>query len=189
MTNAGPTSRSQAGYSLLEMIFVMGLLVTLSGMAILQINASNPGLKGDGAMRVVLAQLNQARESAITQRRYVRVVFTPPNLVQVLREDTTSTTTVLSSVLLEGGAAFSLMTGLPDSPDAFGNSTAIAFGSVTNVKFSPEGTLVNQDGATANGTAFLAIPQQKLSARAITILGSTGRIRGYRWIGAQWSLV
>ncbi len=27
-------------------------------------------------MRIVLGQLNQARENAITQRRYVRVVFT-----------------------------------------------------------------------------------------------------------------
>jgi len=189
MNAAGSTPSTQAGYSLIEMIVVMGLLVTLSGMAIVQINASNPGLKGDGAMRTVLAQLNQARESAITQRRYVRVVFTPPNLVQVIREDTTTTTTVLSSVLLEGGAAFMLTTGLPDSPDRFGNGTAVAFGSVTNVKFSPEGTLVNQDGATANGSAFLAVPGTSLSARAVTILGSTGRIRGYRWIGSQWSLV
>jgi len=189
MTNRARISSPQAGYSLIEMIFVMGLMVTLSAMAILQINTSSPGLKGDGAMRVVLAQLNQARESAITQRRYVRVVFTSPNLVQQIREDSTSTTTVLSSVLLEGGAAFTLITGLPDSPDHFGNSTAIAFGAVTNVKFAPDGTLVNQDGATANGTAFLALPNRALSARAITILGSTGRIRGYRWVGAQWNLV
>src|SRR5262249_31971208 len=131
----------------------------------------------------------QARESAITQRRYVRVVFTAPNLVQLIREDTTSTTTVLSSVLLEGGASFTLITGLPDSPDSFGNSTPIAFGSASNVKFAPDGTLVNQDGASANGPAFLPLPNQALSARAITILGSTGRIRGYRWAGSQWSLV
>ena len=54
------------------------------------------------------------------------------------------------------------------------------------MKFSPDGTLVNQDGASANGTAFLAIPNQALSARAVTILGSTGRIRGYKWNGSKW---
>jgi hypothetical protein len=158
-------------------------------MAIVQINVSRPGLKGDGAMRIVLGQLNQARENAITQRRYVRVVLTAPNLIQVVREDTTTTTTTLSSVLVEGGAQFTLVSGLPDTPDQFGNSTAISFGSVTNVKFTPEGTLVNQDGASANGTAFLAIPKQPLSARAVTILGSTGRIRGYKWDGSKWSRV
>ena len=158
-------------------------------MAILQINVLKPGLKGDGAMRILLGQLNQARENAITQRRYVRVVFTPPNLVQVVREDTTTTTTTLSTVSMEGGVVFALVGSLPDTPDQFGRTGAIAFGSVTNVKFSPDGMLVNQDGASANGTAFLAIPNQVLSARAVTILGSTGRIRGYKWNGSIWSRV
>jgi Tfp pilus assembly protein FimT len=182
--------RSQAGFSVVEMMFVLGLAAVLAGMATLQLNVSRPGLKGDGAMRVVLGQLNQARETAITQRRYVRIVFTTPNLVQTVREDTTTTTTTLSSVLIEGGVEFGLVSTIsPDTPDAFGKSSAIDFGSVTNVKFTPEGTLVNQDGASTNGTVFLALPNQALSARAVTVLGSTGRVRGYRWDGKNWTLV
>jgi prepilin-type N-terminal cleavage/methylation domain-containing protein len=189
MMKAERSQAEQSGYTIIEMMFALGLVALLSSMAIIQLNISKPGLKGDGAMRIVLGQLNQARENAITQRRYVRVILTTPNLVQIVREDTTTTTTTLSSVLIEGGVQFALMNGLPDTPDQFGKSAAIAFGSVTNVKFSPEGTLVNQDGASANGTAFLAIPNQLLSARAITILGSTGRIRGYKWDGAKWNRV
>jgi Tfp pilus assembly protein FimT len=173
------------------MLFALGLLALLASMAIVQINVSKPGLKGDGAMRTLLGQLTQARENAITQRRYMRVVLTAPNLVQIVREDTTTTTTTLSSVLIEGGVQFALVNGVPDTPDQFavGQNVAIAFGSVINVKFSPEGTLVNQDGASANGTAFLAIPSQARSARAVTILGSTGRIRGYKWNGSTWNRV
>ena len=44
-------------------------------------------LTGDGAMRVVLAQMNQARELAITQRRNMRVTFTGSNVVQIMREE------------------------------------------------------------------------------------------------------
>src|SRR4051812_40596879 len=127
---------AESGYSVIEMMFALGLIALLSSMALFQTNTLKPALKGDGAMRVLLGQLNQARESAITQRRYVRVVLTAPNLVQIVREDTTTTTTSLSTIAIEGGVQFVLVSGLPDTPDQFGNSNAIAFGSVTNVKFS-----------------------------------------------------
>jgi hypothetical protein len=178
-----------AGYSVTEMLFAVALLTLLTSMAIVQINASRPALKGDGAMRIVLGQLTQARESAIAQRRYVRVVLTAPNQIQTVREDSLVSLTTLTSVLMEGGAQFTLIDRLPDTPDGFGNGGAIWFGTAVNVKFTPEGTLVNQDGSPANGTAFLALPGQALSARAITILGSTGRIRAYRWDGSQWTRV
>lgn len=189
MTNVERAHSNQSGYSIVELLFVVGLMALVASMAIVQINVSRPGLKGDAAMRIVLGQITQARENAIRQRRFMRVVLTAPNLIQIVREDTTTTTTTLSSVLIEGGAQFALVNSLPDTPDKFGNGAAIAFGLVTNVKFSPEGLLVNQDGASANGTAFLAIANQALSARAVTILGSTGRIRGYRWDGSKWSRV
>jgi hypothetical protein len=162
-------------------------------MAVLQMNASRPGLKGDGAMRVVLGQMNQARELAITQRRYMRVEFTVPNLIRIVREDTTTApiaTTTLSTVLLEGGVEFALVNGVPDTPDGFGKSTALGFGiAPNNVKFAPDGTLITLTGASANGSLFLSLSNQILSARAVTVLGSTGRVRGYKWDGAKWNVV
>jgi prepilin-type N-terminal cleavage/methylation domain-containing protein len=193
--------RSAAGFSLVEMMIVVGLAAVLTGMAVSQAGISRPGLKGDGGMRVILGVMNQTRQTAIQQRRYVRVVFTTPNLVQVVREDTTSPTvctttcTVLTSAYLEGNVQFGVVSGVVDTPDGFGinsaafNSTPVAFGSVANVKFAPNGTLVNQDGLATNGTVFLAIPGTALSSRAVTVLGATGRVRGYRWDGKQWNVV
>jgi prepilin-type N-terminal cleavage/methylation domain-containing protein len=185
--------RSAAGFSLVEMMIVVGLAAVLTGMAVSQIGTVRPGMKGDGAMRVILGQMNQARQIAIQQRRYVRVVLTSPNLVQLMREDTTTTTSLACpscSAFLEGGVQIVLtrVTGVGlDTPDAF---PVIPFVNVTtNLKFKPDGTLVNQDGASANGTVFLAIPGVALSSRAITILGSTGRVRGYKWDGKNWNVV
>jgi hypothetical protein len=48
---------------------------------------------------------------------------------------------------------------------------------------------VNEIGQTIDGTAFLAIPNADRSARAITVMGATGRIRAYRWDGANWKPV
>ena len=110
MTKAPRSCPSQSGYSIVEMMFVLGLMAVLATMAIVQINVSKPGLKGDGAMRTVLGQLNQARESAITQRRYVRVVLTAPNLIQIVREDTTDDDDdALEPCVIEGGAQFALV--------------------------------------------------------------------------------
>ena len=170
-------------------MLVIGIMAVLAGMAVLQIGASRPGLRGDGAMRVVLGQMNQARELAITQRRYMRVTFVAPNVVQIIRENTNGTTTTLSSVaLFEGGVAFALVPGLPDTPDAFGQASALAFPTPI-VKWTPEGTLISPGGQQANGTVFVSWTQQKLSARAVTVLGSTGRVRGYRWDGKAWRIV
>jgi prepilin-type N-terminal cleavage/methylation domain-containing protein len=186
--DASPRRTFEAGFSLVELMLVVGIIGVLTGMAVLQINAARPGFVGDGAARVILGQMNQAREMAITQRRYMRVVFTAPNVVQIVREDTPATTTTLSSVPVEGGMKFALVPTIPDTPDQFGNSAAVAFGVVTNVKFTPEGTLVNQDGQATNGTVFLSMLNNALSARAITVLGSTGRIRLYKWNGRAWNL-
>ena len=172
------------------MLFVLGIMGVVAAMAGFQMNTARPSMKGDGAMRIVMSQMRMARELAITQRRYMRLSFTDPNKVEILREEVPGpSTTVVGTAVIEGGVEYGLVTGLPDSPDAFGGGAAIDFGIVTNVKFTPDGTLVNQDGATANGSVFLAMPDVARSARAITVLGSTGRIRGYRWDGRSWKMV
>jgi len=185
---------SAAGYSVLELLFVVGIMTILSGMAVVQIGVSRPAALGDGAMRVLLSQMNAARELAITQRRNMRLTFTNANQVQIIREEVPGPTlTTIRSVLFESGIQFVLITGLPDTPDAFGNSGPVVFASATGtppeVKFTPEGVFVNQDGVTLNGSVFVALPAQALSARSVTIFGSTGRIRAYRWDGRAWKPV
>jgi prepilin-type N-terminal cleavage/methylation domain-containing protein len=179
----------QGGFSVLELLIVVAITGVLAAIAGAQIAAMQPSFKADGGMRQILSQINQARELSITQRRYMRVTFTAPNLVQVVREDTTNTTTTLYSARLEGGVQFVLYSGVPDTPDAFGKAAAIDFGTAVTVKFSPDGFLVNQDGQTTNGTVFLAIPQLSRSVRAVTVLGATGRVRGYRWDSRAWKVV
>ena len=182
---------AQAGYSLIELMMVTGIMGILTGIAVVQIGSSKQGLNGDGAMRVVLAQANQARELAITQRRNMRLTFGGGNLVQIIREEVPGPTlTTISAVPFEGGLQFLKIAG--DTPEALGtagNATAVAFGTATEIKFAPDGTLVDQDGLTLNGTVFVALPNQTLSARAVTFFGSTGRIRGYKWDGRSWKVV
>src|SRR2546430_2234472 len=101
---------SRAGFSLTELLIVIAIMGIVTAIAVVQIASTRSGFKGDGAMRVVLAQMNQARELAITQRRNMRLVFTAPNAVAISREEMPwpnplgpPTLTVLSSVHFEGG--------------------------------------------------------------------------------------
>ena len=186
----GSTRRlgSEAGYNLLELLMVVAIMGVLASMAVIQMAASRPGIVGDGAARAIIGQVNQAREMAITQRRFMRIVFSGANTVSIVREDTPLTTTGIGSTMLESGVTYALVTGLPDTPDAFGNSAAVYFGTAVNMKFTPEGILVNENGQIVNGSVFVSLPNQASSARAVTILGSTGRIRLYKWNGKAWVL-
>jgi prepilin-type N-terminal cleavage/methylation domain-containing protein len=179
----------QAGYSIIELLVVVGIASVLSAMAMFEIGNARPAYKGDGAMRVIMAQMNTAREMAITQRRYMEVVFASGNQVQIVRHDAGAATTVLSTIPLEGGVKFALLAAVPDTPDAFGNHSAVDFGSATKFMFGTDGRLIDQGGGLINGTIYLAVPNEPRSQRAVTILGNTGRVRGYKWNGAAWTLV
>jgi len=185
--------RSERGYTTLELLVTVGIMGTIAAMAAVQIGLARPAFKGDGAMRQVMAQLNIARELAITQRRFVQVAFTVDNEVRITRENIPNGTTVVQTTPIEGGMRFGLTPGVPDTPDNFGNAAAVSFGAAALLRFSTDGTLVDQAANPISGSVFLNWPGlgqgQERAARAVTILGATGRIRGYRWDGRNWKRI
>lgn len=192
MSHASRSRVGQAGYSLVEMMIVLGILGIITAISVVTINSSRLGLTGDGAMRVVLAQMNQARELAITQRRNMQLVFVGNNVMQIKREEVPGgALTLISSVSFEGRMQYLRpVASTPENQTTLPATAAVAFGtSATEYKFAPDGTFVDQLGQTLNGTVFVALSNDTLSCRAITVLGSTGRIRAYRWDGGQWKVV
>ena len=86
----------RGGFSLIELMLVLAIMGVVMGMALLQIGQAQPSLKGDGAMRALMAQLNTARELSISQRRQMQVIFTAPSTVQIVRQDVPAGTTSVS---------------------------------------------------------------------------------------------
>lgn len=189
--------RDDRGMSLVEIMVAVAIIGVMTSMAVTQIGRIRPGLEADGAMRTVMAQLNAARELAISQRRRVEVSFANQPIsasdlggwVRVLRYNLPNGTTELANVPFEGGVRYGLWPSVQDTPDGFGNSKAINFGAAATVVFNTEGMLVDTGGNPTNGTLFMLIPNRPGSYRAVTILGSTGRVRGFRWNGGQWTRV
>jgi prepilin-type N-terminal cleavage/methylation domain-containing protein len=180
---------SERGFSLPELMLTIGIIAVISAIAVVQFGTAQQSIKGDGTMRVVLTQINTARELAISQRRNMEIRAAGLNGLQIVRQDVPSGTTIIGTVLFESNAQYVLPGGVPDTPDGFGRTKAFDFGSATSVLFSSDGTCIDQTGNPVNGTIFVGIPGQPLSARAITVLGGTGRVRAYRWNGARWVAV
>jgi Tfp pilus assembly protein FimT len=195
MTCSTHRLRDESGISLVEMMVAVAIIGALTAMTVIQIGAVRPGMQADGAMRVVMAQLNSARETAISQRRRVEVEFFNGYWVKVTRHDEPAGETVLMDVPFEGGVRYGLAQGVQDTPDGFGNQQAVSFGQAIQIMFNTEGMLVDSGGIPINGTVFLMIPTdggggfQQGSYRAVTVLGATGRVRGFRWNGGQWTRV
>ena len=179
--------RPEAGFTLIELLVAVGLIGILSAISVMMMPGVILSAKADSGAARVVSVLRMAREQAIAQRRSVRVTFTPPNRVVISRQEVPGPgTTVINSVPLENGMEFGLFSGIPDTPDAFGNASATSFGLATTIAFTSEGWFVDQNGDPVNGTAFLGKANQPLSARAVTIFGPTALIREWRWNGSQW---
>ena len=141
--------------------------------------------RGDAALAGVTSQLRQARDLAINRRRTIRVDFVALNEVRTTQLDIPSGTTLVNQFFLEGNIQFVQFGTVPDTPDGFGASAAIAFDNETP-NFTVEGMLVDGSGAALSGTVFLGLQNEPLSARAATVFGGIGQVRGYSWNGTSW---
>ncbi len=171
---------------MIEISIVILLISVIAGFALLNIEGVMPGIEANAALRQTVAQLRRGRELAIAQRRNIEVRFVDNNEIQLVRFDVPNGRTVLSAVTLESGIEFLLFGGVPDTPDSFGKAAAVDFGNADTMIFLSDGTLVDAEGNPLHGSVFLGLPDHPETARAVTILGATGRVRGYRWTGSSW---
>ncbi|MGA2984526.1 MAG: prepilin-type N-terminal cleavage/methylation domain-containing protein [Terriglobia bacterium] len=205
--NAG----SDQGFSLMELLTVIAIIGIVSAMALVAFFKELPMIRADSSMELMEAQLRQAREIALDQRRNIQVTFSGTGTMAIVEQTlnvtttpptVTGTTTLGSFVLDPNEMVFTVLTGVPDTPDGFGNTSAVCVTSSgicfnnsacgatpalpCTITFQGDGTVVNSTGTNINGTVFMGTGGNSLTARAVTILGSTGRIKGYRYHGNAW---
>lgn len=176
-----------SGYSMVEMLVVVAFVIILAAMAVVNLMSARQGIRAENALQTVVGQLRLAREIAVDQRQDVLVTFNMPNSFTIQRIDTVNNNLVLlNTLVLPNDFQFMTIPTMPDTPDGFGNASPVMFGNATAIRFRADGTGVDVNLQPVNGTAFFGDPNQTQTMRAVTVLGSTGRIRGYRWTGAQW---
>jgi prepilin-type N-terminal cleavage/methylation domain-containing protein len=184
--------RSQRGFSLLEILTAVAVISVVLGMAMLNYGSILPNFKANSAMDQLLYQLRSARERAIAHRREVQVQFIGTNQLQITEIWPVGTAPVDKPVSFEGGAQFIVFPSVTDlpAPFNFGNTAPVYFEGLSGgppiMKFSTTGAFIDGGNTLVNGTVFMGIPGKPSTARAISILGATGRVREYHWDGSQW---
>ncbi len=186
--------RRESGFTLVESVIAVAIIGIVMSVAVIGMSSILPTYRANEAMNQVFSQLRGARERAISQRRNVQVQFIGTNQMQLTEIGRLGTAnTVFPVVSWEGGAVFSRFAALPDTPMGFGTCGAagpVCFeninGGPPTMTFTPSGTFIDGGNTVVDGTVFLGIAGSPMSARAVTVLGSTGRVRQYHWNGTTW---
>jgi hypothetical protein len=153
--------------------------------------------RADAAASVVTTQLRAARQLAVSRRHNVQVTFNTavaapdfaPHITYVEMPVAGVTEALPPAVTMPLPPRTNfILQGQPDTPMAFGNGSAVYIGGVSNgpptMYFTTTGAF-SAGGAPINGTIFVGIANNPFSERAVTILGSTGRVRTYYWAGVS----
>jgi Tfp pilus assembly protein FimT len=173
--------RSERGFTLVDTLVAVALFVVISGMSVVTMSAALPMMRVDGQVNRVMGMLQYGREMAISKQRDVDLRFDlPNNTVSLVRRETGGDVAV-QTIIFENNVRFMQFTGMSDTPEGFGNSSAVYFNGAASLTFISDGSFVDAAGVPVNGTMFLGISGKNETARAITVTGSTARARFYKW--------
>jgi prepilin-type N-terminal cleavage/methylation domain-containing protein len=184
------THLQDRGFTMVEIIIVIAILLIVSGMAIIKMQPMIQQIRANAAMDQVMGQLRIGREAAISERRNIIVQFLGNNQIQLTRVNVPAGQNVLSTLAVEPSVVFMTFPGVPDTPDGFGNAAPVYFeglsGGPVGMQFQSDGTFVDGAGNLVNGTVYLGVANVSSTARAVTVLGATGRVRSYKSTPDGW---
>ena len=190
--------QAQRGFSLIEAIFVIAIALIITAGALIQFTPVLKSARAENALQTTLAQVRNARGLAIDQRSKYRLTFVAPRTIQLHRGVLDQVTHILSyafvsTIDLPNDTQFIAITGIPTSgsgttPDSLPTTgAAIDFsldygGGGTQIFFQPDGRALDSANRLNTGVVYVARPGELMSSRAVSVLGATGRVKGWRLI-------
>jgi len=183
------------GFSLLEMLTVVAVMFILAAISIIIIDGALPNTQSAAGLNAAVGVFRQGHDIAIAERRSFQLVIpavNPPNQIGLERLNIGGGFNALPVVTLPKPAQFGLDPSITVAPETglvqATCANGLCFGGTLTETWLSDGTFVNAAGQPLTAVVYVMVPGQPSAQRAFTILGSTGRIRTYRWSGTQWTL-
>jgi type II secretory pathway pseudopilin PulG len=190
---------NEGGFSMIEAVVVVGIISVTLGMALIGIVPAMNTSRSNAGMELVLGELRRAHERAVDERRIYRVTFVPPQTIQVdVGQVAAIGTTITGSspafaaaqpaLLLPATVQFLVIPGIPTAagttPDGLGSGAKaidldVANAGATQIYFQPDGRALDALNRLNDGVVYVAEPGNLYSSRAVSVFGSTGRVKGW----------
>lgn len=180
------------GFTLLELLITLAIGFVMAGVTVMALMPLFKQNHVDAAYDTTLSVIRTYRSQAITQSKRYIITFTTPGTIQVqywgVGVPVSPAPVTIATYQLPNDIQFAVQAGFPSAaPDAFGSGgTAVDFdqgmglGSQNYILFMPDGSSQDRLGNYNSGVVYLTRPGDLFSSRAISVFGTTGRVRGWR---------
>jgi prepilin-type N-terminal cleavage/methylation domain-containing protein len=189
--------RKQNGFSMLELMIVVVLILTMTAITYISLLPTFNRAHLEGSYSTTLMALRNTRNLAIAQSHEYYVVFNPGGfppgtiLIQYQPPAVGGIAPPLQQVItysIPPDITFNVRGGFPAPPDGFGAGIVpidfgqgLGAGNLNYVVFMPDGSSRDNLGNYNSGIVYLTRASDAIySSRAITVWGTTGRVRGWR---------
>jgi len=186
------TSRKNRGFSLLELLIVIAIGLTMAGITFIAMMPLFKQNHIDQAYDTTLSVLRSYRNQSIEQSKRYILTFTTPGTITVqywgVAVPVSPAPVTVATYTLPPDMQFAVQSGFPaTTPDSQGTA-AISLNACTVVEagnpcliFYPDGSAQDDAGNYNSGIVYITRPASNMySSRAITVMGTTGRVRGWR---------
>jgi prepilin-type N-terminal cleavage/methylation domain-containing protein len=189
------------GFTLLEMIITIAIGLIMAGVTFIALMPMFRQNHVDAAYDTTLSVMRNYRNQSISQSKRYILTFTAPGTITVqywgVGVPVSPVPVTVATFSLPPDIQFAVQGGFPTAaPDSFGTGgTAIDFdqgmglGSQNYILFMPDGSSQDTLGNYNSGVLYLTRPGDLYSSRAVSVFGTTGRVRGWRLVnqgGDKW---
>ena len=180
------------GFSLLELMITIAIGMTTAGVTFMALKPLFQQNHVDAAYDTALSVIRNYRNQSISQSKRYILTFTAPGTITVqywgVGLPVSPPPVTVATYTLPPDIEFAVQSGFPAAaPDSFGaGGTAIDFdqgmglGSQNYIMFMPDGSSQDTLGNYNSGVLYLTRAGDLYSSRAVSVFGTTGRVRGWR---------
>jgi prepilin-type N-terminal cleavage/methylation domain-containing protein len=184
--------RNTRGFTLLELMITIGIGLTMAAVTFIALMPLLKQNQVDAAYDTTLSVIRNYRNQSITQSKRYILTFSPPGTITVqywgVGVPVSPAPVTVDTYTLPPEIQFGVQAGFPAAaPDSFGAGAAaidfdqgMGLGSQNYVMFMPDGSSQDTLGNYNSGVLYLTRAGDLYSSRAISVFGTTGRIRGWR---------